>query len=289
MDKLSQSMEELHYIMPDKDLFPIAIFAGRGQLPKILIDDCLEKKREFKLFLLEKEDYEIDYSLHNPTTIGYGEVDRFLEILKSLKIQHIVFIGAVNKPNFSNLKVDKSGAILVAKIIANKILGDNAVLNTVIKFFEKAGFKILRIDQILDCVISDKITITHKIPNKLDFEAITLGAKAIKHFSKYDVGQAVVVSQKQIIAIEALEGTDNMIERCKNFKVDFYKDAILIKMKKHTQNTKADLPTIGVNTIQNCKDANISGIAIQANHTLILEKEKIIELANKLNIFITII
>ena len=60
-------------------------------------------------------------------------------------------------------------------------------------------------------------------------------------------------------------------------------------MKKHTQNTKADLPTIGVNTIQNCKDANISGIAIQANHTLILEKEKIIELANKLNIFITII
>ena len=82
-----------------------------------------ESSSEFKLFLLEKEDYEIDYSLHNPTTIGYGEVDRFLEILKSLKIQHIVFIGAVNKPNFSNLKVDKSGAILVAKIIANKILG----------------------------------------------------------------------------------------------------------------------------------------------------------------------
>jgi DUF1009 family protein len=119
----------------NSNLFPIAIFAGRGQLPKILIDDCLKRNRDFVLFLLLGENYDIDYSQYNPTTIGYGEVEKFLKKIHDEKINHLVFIGAVTKPNFSSLKVDKKGAILLAKIIANKILGDDAYLRTVINFF----------------------------------------------------------------------------------------------------------------------------------------------------------
>ena len=216
----------------NSNLFPIAIFAGRGQLPKILIEDCLKKNRRFIVFLLVGEHYEIDYSQYNPTLIGYGEVEKFFDQLHRHNIKHLVFIGAVNKPNFSSLRVDKKGAILLSKIIANKILGDDAVLRTVVKFFEKEGLTILRIDELLDCIISTKSTITKILPTPQNLIDIEIGSKAIRHFSKFDVGQSIVVSQKQIIAVEAVEGTDSMIKRCGDLNIDFAKNAVLIKMKK---------------------------------------------------------
>jgi hypothetical protein len=270
----------------NSNLFPIGIFAGRGQLPKILIDDCLKKDRKFIVFLLKGEQYEIDYSQYNPIYVGYGEVEKFLDYFHRQNINHVVFIGAVNKPNFSSLKVDKKGAILLGKIIANKILGDDAVLRTVVKFFENEGLKILRIDELLDCIISSKSTITKILPTPQNLIDIEIGSKAIKHFSKFDVGQSIVVSQKQIIAVEALEGTDSMIKRCQTLNIDFVKNAILIKMKKQHQTLKADIPTIGVDTVKNCSEANFKGIAIEVNNTLILDKQAVIELADQLGLFI---
>jgi len=270
----------------NSNLFPIGIFAGRGQLPKILIDDCLKKDRKFIVFLLKGEQYEIDYSQYNPIYVGYGEVEKFLDYFHRQNINHVVFIGAVNKPNFSSLKVDKKGAILLGKIIANKILGDDAVLRTVVKFFENEGLKILRIDELLDCIISSKSTITKILPTPQNLIDIEIGSKAIKHFSKFDVGQSIVVSQKQIIAVEALEGTDSMIKRCQTLNIDFVKNAILIKMKKQHQTLKADIPTIGLDTVKHCYEANFKGIAIEVNNTLILDKQAVIELADQLGLFI---
>ena len=267
------------------NLKTLAIFAGRGKLPKILIDDCRSKNRPFILFLLEGEQYEIDYSEFDPVIIAYGEVERFLEILNENSAKEIVFIGGVTKPNFSQVKVDKIGALMLAKILANKILGDDAVLSAIVKFFEKRGFTILKIDQLLDCVVSKKGSLTDLAPTTDEMDEILLGKKAINHFSKFDVGQSVVVAQKQIIAIEALEGTDAMIARCENLR----SDSILVKMKKSNQSAKMDLPTIGVATIENCVKSKIKGIAIQVNSTLIIEKEAVIKKANELGIFLTVI
>jgi len=275
--------------MQDNFLQPLAIFAGRGKLPKMLIEDCQKKGRKFRVFLLEGEVYEIDYSAFDPMKLGYGEVEKFLAEIKKNEIKNLVFIGGVTKPNFSSLKVDKRGAILLAKILANKILGDDAVLRTVVNFFEKEGLKILRIDQLLDCVVSARSTLTKLHPSKENLEDIALGVKAIKSFSQFDVGQGVVVAQKQIIAVEALEGTDEMIARCKNLPTDYKKSAVLIKMKKRGQSSKADLPTIGVETIKNCAASGIQGIAIQANSTLFLQKEESIKIADELGLFLTVI
>jgi DUF1009 family protein len=275
--------------MLDKNLHAIAIFAGRGQLPKILIEDCLKRNRHFILFLLKNEKYDEDYSNNNPIEIAYGEIERFLTILRNENIKNIVFIGGVTKPNFSALKVDKKGAILLAKIIANKILGDDAVLRTVIKFFEKEGLKILKIDDLLDCVFSSKGLISNIAPSFENNIDIDLGIKAIRHFAKFDVGQALIVAQKQIIAVEALEGTDEMISRFKILQGDFKNNAVLIKLKKPNQSDKVDLPTIGLATISKCAEVGIKGIVIQANSTLVLEKERLIKAVNDNNLFLKVI
>jgi DUF1009 family protein len=267
---------------------PLAIFAGRGNLPKMLIDDCLKRRQKFQVFLLEGENYEIDYSSLNPIKLPYGAIEKFFAELKKHEISNLVFIGNVNKPNFSQLKVDKKGAVLLAKILANKILGDDAVLRTVISFFEKEGLKIVRIDELLDCVVSVKSTLTKHQPNQKNLEDIEIGVKAIKNFSKFDVGQSLVIAQKQIIAVEALEGTDEMIKRCGNLESDFKKNAVLVKMKKHGQSQKADLPTIGVETVKNCFASGIAGIAIQAGSTLFIDKEEAIKTADEFGIFIKV-
>lgn len=268
---------------------PLAIFAGRGSLPMMLIDDCQKKGRKFSVFLLEGEKYEVDYSAFSPVKLCYGEIEKFLAAVRKDQIKNLIFIGGVTKPNFSSLKVDKKGAVLLAKILANKILGDDAVLRSVINFFEKEGLNILRIDQLLDCVVSIKSTLTKLKPTRENLEDIDLGVKAIKSFSNFDVGQSLVVAQKQIIAVEALEGTDEMIKRCKNLQVDYSQKAVLLKMKKRKQSMKADMPTIGVETIKNCFESGICGIAIQASSTLVLEKDEVIKKADELGLFLTVI
>jgi hypothetical protein len=255
----------------------------------MLIEDCQKKSRKFVVFLLEGENYEIDYSAFNPIKLGYGEIEKFLSAVKAAEIKNLVFIGGVTKPNFSSLKVDKRGAVLLAKILANKILGDDAVLRTVIGFFEKQGLKILQINQLLDCVVSQKSILTKTAASKENLEDIALGVKAIKTFSNFDVGQSLVIAQKQIIAVEALEGTDQMIKRCGGLKVDYKHNSVLVKMKKRGQSMKADLPAIGVATIENCHASGIVGIAIQANSTLVLEKEEVIKKANELGLFLMVI
>lgn len=267
----------------------LAIFAGRGILPKILIENCQKNNRPFKLFLLESEEYEIDYSAFDPIKLPYGDVAKFLDILRENNATAIVFIGAVNKPNFQSIKVDKKGAILLAKILASKILGDDAVLKTVINFFEKEGFKIMKIDELLDDIVAKKSVLTKIKPSSEDLDDIDLAKNVISRLSEFDIGQGVVVAQKQIIAVEAVEGTDNMIKRCGALAIDYRKEAILVKMKKNRQSKKADLPVIGAQTIYNCKENNIKGIAIQAGVTLIINKDEVVKLADQLGIFLTVI
>lgn len=264
----------------------LAIFAGRGKLPQILIDDCVKNNVDFQVFLLASEEYEENYSKYNPVSLYYGQVGKFLEELESKQIKNLVFIGGVTKPNFKQIKVDKKAAVLIAKIVANKILGDDAVLSTVVKFFEKQGLKVWQINELLEGILAKKSVLTKKKPDAEDLNNIKIANKAIEAFSKFDVGQAVIVSQKQIIAVEALEGTDEMIKRCKDLNVEYKEDAVLVKMKKKGQSSKADLPTIGINTIENCHKSKIKGLAIQAEKTLIIEKEKVIAKANEYGIFI---
>ena len=266
----------------------LAIVAGRNQLPQLIIENCQKNGTRFLLFLLASEQYHIDYSIYQPIIINYGEIEKFFSLLKEYRINNVVFAGSITKPSFANLKVDKTASILLAKILANKILGDDAVLKTVINFFLQHKIEVLKISQVLDCLANQQGVLTTAKPDKQNLLDIELGKNAIKHFSAFDVGQGVVVAQKQIIAVEAVEGTDAMIARCQNLSISYGKQAVLIKMAKQKQSQKADLPTIGPNTIYNLANAGFAGLAIELNKTIILQKNETINLANQLGLFILV-
>lgn len=270
----------------NKSINNLAIIAGRGQIPNMIIEKCKKENIRYKLFLLNGEKYEESYENEDPTILKYGEISQLIKILKEENINNLIMAGGVTKPDFKSIKVDTKSAKLLTKILAKKLLGDESVLNSVVTFFEKEGLNILKIHDFLDNIVSKKGNLTDTKPSKEDLENIKIAKDAIQTFSKFDIGQSVLIAQKQIIAVEAVEGTDEMIKRCKNLNIEYKKSAILVKMNKKNQSDKADLPTIGVKTIENCINSNIKGIAIKSELTLIIEKEKVIDLANKNEVFI---
>ena len=107
-----------------------------------------------------------------------------------------------------------------------------------------------------------------------------------KIYGKLDLGQSVIVQNQIILGLEAIEGTDKLIIRCKELKKSGDK-GILVKFSKYKQSTILDVPTIGEKTIKLLKENNYEGVYLEKNHCLILDKEKTIDLANKNNIFIS--
>ncbi|GMO59717.1 MAG: hypothetical protein Ta2D_05390 [Rickettsiales bacterium] len=124
------------------------------------------------------------------------------------------------------------------------------------------------------------------LPNndyKIDIE---LGVKVLKQLGELDIGQAIVIQNGMVIAIECIEGTQKMLEKCKDLKYNKGRKPILVKMKKTSQTDKADLPAIGAKTIEQLKSSDFAGVVIDSKNSIILEKEKTITLANKEKIFI---
>ncbi len=264
----------------------LAIITGNGDLPKLIIKECQKNKQDFIVILIEGQVNHEEYKKYPYHIIQVGHVSQALSILKDNKVTKIVFAGGVKKPSFTNIKVDKQGAVLLSKIIANKIFGDDSILTTITNFFAKKGFKIVGADEIIKDIISTKAILTKKRPTKSDLENIQIAKNALEVMSDIDIGQSIIVQQKQIIGVEAAEGTDNLINRCVKIQFNIGDRAILVKMKKKNQNTKIDLPTIGEKTINNLIKGDYAGIAFKAGSTLILNKEKIIKKANENNIFI---
>ncbi|MFT6106557.1 MAG: DUF1009 family protein [Rickettsiales bacterium] len=264
----------------------IAIIAGRGDLPKMIIKKFQEEKREFFVILIKDESSNVDFLEFDHEIIGFGEISKILRILENNQIQELVFAGGVTKPSMSGIKVDKKGAVLISKILGNKLFGDNNLLSTIINFFEKEGFKVLGADQIIDDLVAKKGILGKIKPNDEALKDIEIGQEALKTMSDLDIGQAIIVQQKQIVGVEAIEGTDALITRCKDLKFEKGEKPVLVKIKKQNQSTKIDLPAFGVQTVENLAKSGFGGVAIQAGFCLIINQKEVIRLADEKGIFI---
>ena len=120
--------------------------------------------------------------------------------------------------------------------------------------------------------------------SKQQNEGILIARDLIDSISKYDIGQSVIISANRVLGVEGPEGTDSLIKRCS--QMSYEEKPILVKIPKLQQDIRVDLPTIGLNTIELLISSGFSGLAIKSELTIILEKNKVISLANKNNLFI---
>ncbi|HJK87310.1 MAG TPA: UDP-2,3-diacylglucosamine diphosphatase LpxI [Candidatus Megaira endosymbiont of Hartmannula sinica] len=215
-----------------------------------------------------------------------GKVGAISKYLKEHQIKEVVIIGKINRPNLTLIKTDLQGKILLSKIIKEKYLGDNKILFIIEEYINSLNIKVLSPQYFLGKteIISDLK------PTDNQIQDIKIGKNFLKHISDYDIGQSLVINDGYIIAIEAAEGTDRMINRAgslmqeKNNLND--KKGIVVKIAKVNQNKKIDLPSIGPQTIENIYQNNMQGIAVDKKNIIITEQKKVIKLINKYKLFL---
>ncbi|MCQ2914217.1 MAG: UDP-2,3-diacylglucosamine diphosphatase LpxI [Alphaproteobacteria bacterium] len=262
----------------------LGIVAGGGKLPKQLIDKCKKEGRPYVLAALKKNASKDIAKGEECLWIRFGEAGKCLEYFKSQGVEEVVLIGFVKRPSLFDLRPD-AYSLKFLKEIGFSAFGDNNLLTKVINYIEKDGMKIIGVHEVLDNLTVPAGVLGKITPDEQAKKDIEYGSKIALGIGNLDIGQSVIVQQGIVLGVEGVEGTDNLIKRCKKLSRPGL-GGILVKIKKPNQEKRADLPTIGCRTLVNLKKSGFRGVAIQANYTLIVDKEALIKKADDLGLFI---
>ncbi len=210
-----------------------------------------------------------------------GEVNKIESILKDEQIKQLTFLGKVHKKVLLQLhKFDKRAIDLIKDAVR---LNDDQVMLMIVQELAKIGVEVL--DQtifIKNLMIPAGVLGKHK-PTKEQMDDVNYGFWLAKEMGKIDVGQSVVIKDKMIMAVEAIEGTDACIKRGAKLAK---KGAVIVKVAKPKQDKRFDIPAIGMKTLRTMRCKRASLIAVEANETIIVDQEKVIKYADEHNIVI---
>jgi DUF1009 family protein len=260
----------------------IGLIAGHGSLPYMIIDACNKSNITiYPIFIEGKASPQAEQYPH----LRIGEVGKAINYFKENGVTEIIFAGEVKRPNLSNIKVDLIGAKLLTKLLGAKFLGDDQLLRTIAKFFENYGFKVISPQSIFNQGITVSEGVIVPSQGKINYNDIELGLTAARALGRLDIGQSIIIEMGVVIGVEAAEGTDNLIKRCKSL-LKAEKKAILVKCSKPIQDHRLDMPSIGASTIDEAYNNGLAGIAIEADKVLVIDYEKLVEKANNLGIFL---
>ncbi len=257
----------------------VGIIAGRGDLPFLILEALKSQSRE--LFILAVNgDTKPELVADTPHEwIDMAEIARTLEIFREQGVTDIVMAGGLSRPPLKALKPPALAAKILKRMGAAFFKGDDAMFKAIVSIFEEEGFKILGVDDVLKDILTPKGILTKAKPANMD--EITLAVNSAKSLGKKDIGQAVIVQNNAVIAQEDAQGTDALI-----VKTGSTEGAILAKVKKPAQERRVDLPTIGPDTIEALAKNNYAGVALEADHSLILHRDQVIMLADKHGLFV---
>ena len=258
----------------------IGLIFGETDFPKQILKKIKKKKKYIIIDLTKNKIFKKD---KNSYPVSIGQFGKIINILKKNNCKQVLFAGKVNKPNFLKLKLDLKGVFYISRIIKSSKLGDAAILKEIIKILKRE-----KINTISSAYFTPEFSlkkgnyskIRPSIQNKKD---ISEAIKALNKTSAYSYSQGAVSRNNKVIAIEDKRGTHQMLKRIKNKG-----NGVLVKFPKKKQDIRIDLPTIGFNTLKQCKKAGLKGIVLKHKKNILLDKNKCIEYANKNKMFILV-
>ena len=266
-------------------MIKIGIIAGGGHLPIIIGNNLLNKNYQVSYFCIKNfaniENYN-DFDNHEIELTSFSLI---LKCLKENNIDEIIMVGKISRPTIKDIKFDiKTISLIKDYFLESK--GDDQLLKSVSNFFIKNGFPLFDWKKICEELFAsdDHLTITK--PSTLAKKNMTKGLEVFRILGKADLGQSLIVQNQLILGIECIEGTDELINRCGNYKKNNDK-GILLKLTKYNQHQILDLPTIGIDTIKNIKKNQYEGIFIEKNKCIILDQDNVIDFCNNNKIFLS--
>lgn len=274
----------------------LALLAGSGSLPKDILCNLLAKNiKPLLITLIDNVDINLNnLALANNITnisLYITELSKFIKILKEHNITHIILAGGVaSRPSIKDLKFDSYSFVAFRKLLQSLKKGDDNLLSAFIKFLEHYNIQVVAANYFVPELLAPlNIILTKNKITKQDELDIKKSCEILTLLSYLDFGQAAIVVENRLIALEGPEGTDMMLKRVIDIRQQgkiANRGGVLVKITKHKQEKKVDLPTIGINTVELAYKAGLNGIAIESGASFILNKNTTIELANKYKLFI---
>lgn len=263
----------------------LGIIAGGGSIPKKLIEFCKKNKRDYFVLAIEgnADKNLIDDSVPHQW-IRIGQAGTGFKRFHDEKVQDVVMIGTIRRPGFFDLMPDLRTTAFFAKI-GMKSLGDDGILRALVKEIESEGMAVKGVHEVLPEILVKKGVLGRHKPDKQAEADIRRGIEVALELGKLDVGQAVIVQQGLVLGVEGIEGTDELIRRCGDYRRKG-EGGVLVKLRKPQQDMRIDLPTIGPRSVTRAKESGLRGIALHAGNGLIVDEDEVIRQADKEGLFV---
>jgi DUF1009 family protein len=269
---------------------PLGIIAGGGDLP-IAIAQCAREagRRVFIAGLRGIAGSEVEAFEH--AWVSVGETGRAFRLLHEHECRDVLVAGKVARPTWADIKLDTRGMLHLPKVMAAARKGDDALLRSFVGILEGEGFRVVSAAEAAPALLSPEGVLGKIKPSAQDRADIDLAQRTVRALGALDIGQAAVVADGLVLAVEAAEGTDAMIARVASLPSNIRgapgkRKGVLVKARKPTQDGKTDLPVIGVHTVANAAAVSLAGIAVEAGNSLIVNRQAAIEAADRAGLFL---
>lgn len=259
----------------------LALIAGEGALPAKLM-----AAQATPPLICELEGFESGLS-PDPLVFRIERLGGFLAELTERGVTEVCFAGAIRRPPLDPSLVDAATMPLVPRMMQALQAGDDAALRTVIAFFEEAGFAVRAAHELVPELLPQAGVPTDAQPSDRNKQDAARAADRATLLAPADIGQALVVASGQVLAVEALGGTDWMLASLAgDRRPPGPSGGILYKAPKHGQDRRIDLPVIGPATVASARAAGLSGIVIAAGGVMVLDLQETIDAANAAGVFL---
>jgi len=270
----------------------LGLIAGGGTLPLRIAQAERDDGREpFVIRLGDDEPLTVfDHRDHSIAELG-----GIIRTLRAAGCDAVCFAGQVKRPNFAKLRPDWRGATVLPRVVQAARRGDGAIIDVVVSVFEDEGFQVVGAEEAARGLRVEHGPQGRFHPAAHDFVDVRKAAALIEALGPFDVGQAAVIRRGFVLAVEAAEGTDEMLKRCaalpqdlKGFEPgeDERLRGVLVKVPKPGQELRVDLPTVGVQTVVNAHAAGLAGIAVRGDQALIVDRQAVKTKADELGLFV---
>ena len=259
------------------------LLAGNGDFPFLVLEGARSKGIEMAVIAIREEaSPALERAAKQIHWVSLGELSRTIELLHQEGVKHAVMAGQVKHNKiFSSIKPDWKLAKLLFSLPAKNT---DSLIGAVARVFEEEGIELVDSTKFLGPLLPSPGILTRRAPDESEAKDIAYGRKVARHVAALDLGQTVVVRDSACVAIEAMEGTDETIERAR--RITGGQRLVVVKVSKPQQDMRFDVPVVGLKTIEVMRDSNATALAIDAGRTLLFDREKLIHAADQAGIAI---
>jgi len=258
----------------------IGLIAGNGQFPLIFAQAAIKEGHQVMAIAHKGETKpELERYVKEIQWIRVGQLGKLIKFFQKAGVKKVVLAGGIKKRRlFTEIFPDFKAISLLSRL---KNKHDDVVLRAIAEELEKEGLKIYPSTLYAPSLLAPEGCLTKRVPTKEEKREIEFGWKIARDIGRLDIGQCVVVKRQIVVAVEAVEGTDETIRRGGKLAKE---GAVVIKISKPQQDLRFDVPAVGVDTINTMQEVKASVLAIEAGKTLMFDREKMLDAADKAGI-----